>query len=92
MIHNNSYNAYTEEQPKLNKRAVSILEYMRDVRASLTDRQIQTGMGYAERNMVQPRISELIKMGCLFEVGKVKCSLTNKSVRLVSAKPGLYNA
>ena len=92
MIHNNSYNAYTEEQPKLNKRAVSILEYMRRTQTSMTDRQIQAGMGFAERNMVQPRISELIKMGCLFEVGKVKCALTNKSVRLVSAKPEVHDA
>jgi predicted transcriptional regulator len=85
-MHGNSLKAYCEENIKLSKRESVILDWMFDKSGSFTDREIQIKMGFAERNQVQPRITELIKKNLLFEVGKTKCKLTGKTVRLVSKK------
>ena len=89
MIHNNSIKTYYEEKRKLGKRATEIFVFMLGTDGCLTDRQIQLALGYAERNSVQPRITELIKSGHLYEVGRTKCQMTNKMVRLVSCDPTL---
>ena len=49
-----------------------------------TDRQVTAALGFDERNAVQPRITELIKAGLVAEVGKTKCNITGKRVRVVA--------
>jgi len=53
-----------------------------------TDRGVMAQLGFAERNQVQPRITELIKAGSLQETGSVKCEITGKKVRLVGLPQG----
>tara|TARA_B100000519_G_C13891857_1_gene273258 strand:- start:72 stop:338 length:267 start_codon:yes stop_codon:yes gene_type:complete len=84
MIHNNSIRTYYEDKTKIGKRAKAIYEFFCKTDGMFTDREVQKMMGFPERNMVQPRITELIQKGMLFEVGATKCSITNKKVRLVS--------
>lgn len=84
-MHDNSLKAHAEDEPKLSKRARLILAHIRMRDRPLTDRQVMSLMGFAERGMVQPRITELIKAKLLEEVGSVKCDVTGKTVRLVQA-------
>jgi|TARA_R100000482_G_scaffold124940_1_gene80162 hypothetical protein len=84
MIHNNSIKTYYEDLTKLNKREKVIFEFFCDnSEIMFTDRQVQQKLGFAERNMVQPRVTELIGKGLLEEAGKTKCQITGKTVRLV---------
>ncbi len=94
MIHNNSIRTYYEEKPKLNKRAKLIYEYLLDLPPNCchTDREIMMALGYSEPNQVRPRITELVKMGMLHEVGKTKCDITGKNVRLVSNRHSLQSS
>ena len=82
-VHENSINCYYQERPKLSKRAKHIHNFFCEKQGLYTDRQVQKEMNYAERNMVQPRITELIQFGYLEEAGKVKCEVTGKMVRMV---------
>jgi len=80
-VHANSIKAYSEDRIKLSKRARLILEYLGTLSAAKTDRQIQTGMGYRELGMVQPRITELEDCGMILELGQVVSQNTGKTVR-----------
>ena len=84
-MHENSLQTWDEEEGRLSKRAEKILAYCRDWDWLKTDREIQAGLGYAERGMVQPRLSDLIKAGFATECGRKKCDVTGKQVRLVRA-------
>lgn len=84
MIHPNSKKVYEEEKPKLSKRAQIIYDALCKTKEPITDRQVQVVLGFAERGMVQPRITDLINAGLVWECGKTKCKVTNKQVRLVS--------
>lgn len=83
-MHENSLAAYAEELPKLSKRAGEIFEYLKDWKLPITDRQVMEQMGFSEPNAVRPRITELIKIGLVEEVGCVKCHRTGKKVRLIN--------
>tara|TARA_X000001382_G_scaffold127171_1_gene114693 strand:- start:120 stop:392 length:273 start_codon:yes stop_codon:yes gene_type:complete len=85
-VHENSLNCYYQERPKLSKRAKHIHNFFCEAQGVYTDRQVQVEMGFDEPNNVRPRITELIKAGMLEEVGKAKCNVTGKSVRMVSRK------
>lgn len=83
MIHANSIEAYHDERPKLSERAEAILNVYKRFNRPVTDRQILDAMypGCGDMNRVRPRVTELIGAGQLVEVGKVKDSVTGKSVR-----------
>jgi hypothetical protein len=84
MMHDNSYNAYVSEIPKMSKRANQIFKFLnenRDIR--FTDRDVMIGLGYSEPNQVRPRITELIRTKRVLEVGKKRCETTGKNVRLI---------
>ena len=85
-MHWNSLEAYDEERAKLNKRANAIFLYMRDLGSPITDRNVMRDMGFTEPNAVRPRITEMIKIGLMEEVGSIKCEVTKKTVRLVQIK------
>ena len=84
-MHGNSLSAWDEEEAKLTKRATEILVFMRSLEHPATDREIQAMMGFAERGMVQPRISDLVRLGFAEEVDSAICEITGKRVRLVKA-------
>ena len=85
MIHNNSIKTYYETLTKLNKREKIIYNFFcENCDLMFTDRQVQQKLGFAERNMVQPRVTELIAKGLLIEAGRTKCQTTGKTVRLVA--------
>ena len=83
-IHKNSQDAYWEQRKKLSKRAEAIWQIL-IAHSPLTDRQILDIMGLPDMNNVRPRITELIQMGFVEEVGNIKCKVTKKKVRVVRA-------
>lgn len=82
-MHENSLDAYFAEREKLSKRCTEILDHLEAHPRAWTDREIKRNLNYDDMNMVRPRITELLKIGLLIEVGKTICSATNKSVRTV---------
>jgi hypothetical protein len=85
-VHENSILTWQEEEARLSKRASRILRFLRAHSCELlTDRQIQQRMGFSERGMVQPRITEMIKAGLVEEIGSTICLVTGKRVRMVRA-------
>lgn len=84
--HSNSLQAHYEERENLSKRCNIILKFFQFFsEQEFTDRQVQKQLGFAERNQVQPRITELVGSSYLVETGKVKCDVTGKQVRTVKA-------
>jgi len=87
MIHENSLKAYREERPKLGARARMILaRYRVGEGKGFTDRLTLDFLypGSDNMNLVQPRITELIKGRYLKEIGKTRDHATGKTVRLVA--------
>lgn len=81
-IHANSITAYHAERDRLSARAALVLAWVRS-HGPCTDRQVMAGMGFSEPNSVRPRITELVEMGLLREIGSVRCATTGKTVRRV---------
>lgn len=70
-----------------NERELEILDVMHASRMSLRDREVMERCGYTELAKVQPRLSDLVKKGVLREIGRQKCPLSGKFVRLTSIAP-----
>jgi len=85
VMHENSLEAYAEDAPHLSKREKLIYGYLMHTGLHFSDRGVQAALGFAERGMVQPRISELIKQGLVEECGSTIDPNTGKRVRLVRA-------
>ena len=71
-------------QPQLGKRQSMILDYLLDGRES-TAIEIARALGFAERNAVQPRLNELVKMGLVEAVGVKWDEHTQRSVAIYKA-------
>jgi len=81
-VHTNSRLAYLEEQIRLSKRAKACLEAIQ-VGGPMKNREVLSLLGLPDMNCVRPRITELIKLELVEECGKVRCEITNKSVRII---------
>lgn len=86
-IHPNSRAAYFEGAGMISRRAQMVLDWVR-ANGRATDRQVMQGLGFAEPNAVRPRITELVDIGALIEVGSIACPVTHKTVRLVDVPRG----
>ena len=88
-VHENSRKAYHEELPVFSARELAIMDVFRESGGfAMTDRTVMQRMGFTDKNSVSPRITELIDAGYLMEVGKVKCPMTGKTVRVVGVSGG----
>jgi len=85
-MHSNSIIAYYEGQFQFSKRECEILGWLLQNPAPTTDRDIKDALRYADMNSVRPRITELIKKGCVEECGRTTCKVTGKSVRQIRVK------
>ena len=87
-IHQNSIESYREEKAKGNPGSYrrKIYDLLAEERIAMTDREIQKRLGVVEKSNIQPEITRLIKKGWLFEVGRIKCPYTGKTVRRSSVK------
>lgn len=83
-VHENSIAAYRGLD--ITRRERAILDWVAR-HGPHTDREIAAGMGFPHRSYVQPRISELIDAGLLFESGRVLCEETRRTVRQVDVVP-----
>ena len=86
MTHLNSRRARREDRAKLGKQAARVLEFLRRTDRPLTDREVARDMGYgSDRSKTQPRVSDLVKLGLVEEVGSCVCKQSGKRVRVVAA-------
>ena len=86
-VHQNSIESYHSSGPLISRRAQMVLDWVR-ANGRATDRQVMQGLGFTDGNAVKPRISELIQIGLLVEVGATRCHITGKTVRLVDVPRG----
>ncbi len=83
-MHDNSLQAYEEENLKLGAKALQVYRFLKHNRYnSYTVSQLSRMMGFAHRSEIQPRVSDLIKKGLVREAGNVKCDETGKTVALI---------
>ncbi len=87
-LHANSIAAL--QSLRIAERNVVVLATYADSAVPLTDREAMAIMGASEKNMVSPRVTELVRDGYLYEVDSVKCGVTKKTVRRCSYT-GLVN-
>ena len=86
MIHTNSITAYWNGRHKFSKRECEILGWMLQNPAPTTDRNIKSALRYADMNSIRPRVTELIKKGCIEECDTVTCKVTGKRVRVIRVR------
>ena len=84
-IHSNSIDSFREHvrSLKLETWRHKIYYYLKDCINAKTDREIWLHFDKPDFNDIRPEITRLKQDGLLKEVGKKKCSFTNKTVRLV---------
>lgn len=82
-MHGNSLAAYFDrtEAKAWRDRSAEITDAFKR-HGGMTDRQCAGVLGYPHKSAVQPRISELVGMHILREVGSVKDPATGKTVRV----------
>ena len=81
--HENSLLAYLEgKEGQFSKRQDEILRILA-IMPQATDRQLLELTHYSDLNAIRPRVTELVQLGALEEVGSTKCLVTGKRVRLV---------
>lgn len=85
VMHRNSLRVHKQEKRALGGRSLDILTNIKE-HGPGTDRAIAKRMGFAHRSMVQPRISDLIKAGHLYQKDDAPCDVTGKLVRVVAWK------
>ena len=84
--HEHSIKTYYKQKPKMSGRRLAIYMDILDYGPS-TDREVlQRLYPGGDMNMVRPRISELLDMGELEEVGKATDAATGMTVRVVDLK------
>ncbi len=64
-------------------RRAEILRHIGLCSFAVTDRMVCRALGYSDMNQVRPRITELLAMGKLRELGSQRCHHTGKTVRTV---------
>ena len=85
MIHQNTMEAFETECPRFSQREQAILDSLGN--KHMTDRALARWMGFgSDLNMVRPRITHLIELGALEQIGDTKCPTTGKTVRVVGRK------
>ncbi len=82
MIHANSISSYKKMKGARIDRLGMVLDCFAQSRQPLTDRQVMERLGFFDKNAVSPRITELIKIGKVVDLGNVQDPTTNRSVRV----------
>jgi len=86
-LENTSLLAFIELQNKgvIETRKKMIIDVLKK-HNNLSDFEIAKILGFNERNSIAPRRRELEKQGLIYCVGKRKCSITNKLVKIWCVK------
>ena len=86
-MHENSLLSYIEEKEskRIDKRSQEIVSYLRRYKLG-TAREIMIGLDYDDLNKVRPRLSELKQENIIFEVDKIKCLWSGKTVSVFALK------
>lgn len=91
MVHPHSVSTYHETiKPTLNHRQAVVMDaYLERYGEAMTDRDALSAIGGRDMNEVRPRITELVELGCLIEVGHAFDPITGRRVRtcMASAVP-----
>jgi hypothetical protein len=90
-IHENSVNSYKDfKKIKQNCFRARIWNFYNDAKNPLTDREVMQGLQENDFNNIRPEITRLKQDGLLKEVGKTKCFITGKTVRISSVTDKAY--
>lgn len=81
-IHDNSRDAYHSESERISRRAHLVRNWIA-AHGPSTDRDVMAGLGLPDMNSVRPRCTELVGAGVLVEVGRRRCRVTGKTVRVL---------
>lgn len=81
-VHPNTKLAYEVMGVQLGHMQFSVYKWL-EANGPATDREVQRGMGYFERCKVQPRITDLKKLGLVVEVGNKPDPESRMRVRIV---------
>ena len=84
-IHPHTLESYFLGKAKFKTRQREILRFLIHRGKPFTDRELMIELGFFEMNQVRPRITELLRIGAILEVGKTKCPVTRRTVRKVAA-------
>ena len=87
-IHDNSRKSFAENEDsgKGPTYRMRIVELLAETGESMTDRAIQDRLNVEEKSNIQPEVTRLRQAGVIKEVGKTKCPITGKTVRIVCIK------
>jgi hypothetical protein len=84
-MHEHSLEVYRDEFDKLGKRAKVIAVCVAQS-AGLTDRQVMERLNFWDMNQVRPRITELVKLRVLEEIGDTVDHKTGHRCRVVAVR------
>jgi len=84
-IHENSLLSYWSDgsAEMFSKREQLCIGALRKL-GSGTDREVMITLGFSDMNQVRPRLTRLISLGILDDVGSTVCPVTRKTVRRVA--------
>ena len=82
-MHEHSIASFRQDIKKFGQRNKTISLWLLSNKIG-TDREIMLGCGFREPNQVRPRITELIKQGYVYQIGKKYDPITDRMVRLVA--------
>lgn len=85
--HGNSLKAYFSKPNRINRltRAIAVFNYIK-AHEGCTDRDVMRGLGFAERNAVSPRISEMIQSKAVQECGNTYIEQNGRRVSVRKLK------
>jgi hypothetical protein len=90
-IHQNSRDSYKDFRgAKQSSYRARIWNLYNDAGKPLTDREIMQTLHEIDPNNIRPEITRLKQDGLLMEVGKNKCPITGKTVRIATITNRLY--
>jgi predicted HTH transcriptional regulator len=90
-IHQNSRDSYKDFRGvKQSSYRARIWNLYNDAGKPLTDREIMQTLHEIDPNNIRPEITRLKQDGLLMEVGKNKCPVTGKTVRIATVTNRVY--
>lgn len=79
-MHANSLEAYSSLD--LSKREALVLSAFMGCNAPMSDKECSSRLGFGHKSACQPRISDLVRKGLLYEIGEATDPDTGKTVRV----------
>ena len=92
MLHQNSKDSYQEhvETGRRDTWRKRVYDFIEECEEGATDREVMEGLNTMEVNNIRPEITRMKQDGLIVELGKTRCKVTKKAVRVVMASGMAY--